>query len=275
MYAPALTKIREVEMPLSKLLHVLCLVSSVVVLPQIGSAQGLLTNAETRVAAAAAVAIGRSAVVRGVVEEMFGREAAETLLKLPPVELGWKVIWDDRLAGALANATPVSRAGNTENLLASINTLRAFETQADALGALQTEAHPQSLSSIQRLRLLSVAPSTQEEVKIKSVVTNEAIRSWLNNENSGLATGTTKEAVANNASGRSVSVTLEGINIQPGYKIPLWRMKRSTGSLELNTLKWTDAAKGGALGCAVVTACAEGVSSHIKNILGTDQSSHN
>jgi hypothetical protein len=255
-------------MSLSKLLHVARFVLPLVVLAQISSAQGPLTNLETRAAAGAALWIGRSAVVQGVVKEVFGREAAEALLKLPPVELGWKVIGDDRLASAVANSTLVSRAGNTEGFLASINTLRAFETtQANTLGALQA---PANLSSVQRLHLLSVAPSTEREEKVRSVVAN----AWLKDENSTLTPRATNGTSPNNVSRRSVSITVEGINIDPGYSVPLWTAKKTTGNLELNRLKWTDTAAGGALGCAVLAACVEGVSDQVKNIFETDQTSH-
>jgi hypothetical protein len=218
-------------------------------------AQGAATVTEMRAAGLAAEWIGTSLVVRQVIESVLGRGSveAERMLALPPQQLGWRVIESDRLAGALATAPSIARAGHTEELLASINSLRAFSATAKVLSSAGAQSNAASL------RLLGVQKSTSAQL-------DEIIRAaTVAQKVSPATTGPTS---------RSFSIGREGIKADPGFEIPVWKSDRATVKLQLDTLKWSDAAKGGAVVCALVSPCAENVSKRVKAILGTSKPSN-
>ena len=113
-------------------------------------AQGAATPWEVRGIAEAAELIGSSAIVRGAIQRLVGPTQARALLGLPASEVGLRVINADNFARAVALDPIISKAGQTEAFLASINSLRSLTAQAPGAGRNST-------STLSTLDLLSVS----------------------------------------------------------------------------------------------------------------------
>jgi hypothetical protein len=193
-------------------------------------AQGPATPWEIRGAEAAAEMIGASPLVRGALERLLGPSAAQAVLGLPAKELGWKVIETDVYASAVATSPALRQAGNADAFLASINDLRAFRAQ--------------TVPTRSSFDFLSVNNSSHNPLAMIRPVTVENpsdLTKW------------------------EFTFTREGMNIDPGYTIPLWNSRSTIGNMKLDQIKWSDVA----VACAIVSPCANGISNRLKEIVGT------
>ena len=197
------------------------------------SAQGAMTRYEIVAAENAVVVLGRSAIVRDIFTKVMGREGAEAMLSLPPKELGWKIVESDRVVNALAESSHISRPGNSNEFIASINSLRAFRALANS------ETRPGNLT------LLSSSSMQGKQFGIRTVTF----------ESASLRKEVERSLQAKAGVTRSYDLSIEGLKIDPAFKVPIWKSTKSMGSLELGAIKRNDAFAAIAVGCAFIKTC--------------------
>jgi len=195
-------------------------------------AQGGAIPYEIRGVEAVVEVMGESPLVRGALERLLGRSAAEAVLALPPKELGWKVIETDAYASAVATAPALREAGNTDAFLASINDLRAFRAQ--------------TMPGQKTFNLLSMNNSSPDLPEMIRPVTVEH-----------------SVTPPSESTKWEFTFTREGIKVDPGYKIPLWESSSTTGNIKIDEIKWSDVG----VACAIISPCANEISDRLKKIV--------
>jgi hypothetical protein len=96
-------------------------------------------------------------------------------------------------------------------------------------------------------------------------VSNSRSFSW----GKDVGSATVAQKIVEEPAKRKVALTGEGVKVDPGFSIPLWSTRGTSGQLVLDNVKWSQLVAGGTVVCALASPCAAEISERLKTIVGS------